>query len=238
LLRLVVSLGFLMAALVAFVGRPDFAAAQVAGQCDPNLTVGLSIPPQGPANVTATVTPEVPLAPPGQGTTGTYFLAWVVDLDVATALPAGQPVPTGNPNIILGATRTQNFDHLAPGDHRVSAVLVGSDGIPCNPAVSDSVSFRLQAPAPPATGTGTVAPATATWPLLVAALIIVACSIGGLLVFAARGWTTSGHRSQQGITASRSTADLLRSTHPHFGAAPWPRPALSSMSLTRLSRRR
>ena len=134
----------LLVTLAAASAAPgDIASAQQAGQCPANLALALSAPPEGAANITATVIPEVPLATPGQGGAGTYFIAWVADLDVATALPAGQPVPTNNPSIVRGG-RTQNFDHLGGGEHRVAAVLVGSDGIPCTPRVSASISFTLQ----------------------------------------------------------------------------------------------
>lgn len=180
--RLLISLGLLTAVSVSFVSPPESSAAQQSGQCPANATIALSIPPEGPANVTATVLPEVPLAAPGQGGSATYYLAWVADLDLATALPAGQPVPTDNPRIVRSANRTQNFDHLGGGEHRVSAVLVGSDGIPCSPVVSGAITFRLQAPNPPTTGTGSVAP-TANGPLLITlGLVLLGSSTVALAV--------------------------------------------------------
>lgn len=183
--RLLLSLGVLAVASVLFVSPPNTANAQQGGQCPASLTVALSIPPEGAANVTATVLPEVALATPGQGAAGTYFFAWLADLDPVTALSAGQPVPVDNPRIIRGASRTQNFDHLGAGDHRVTAVLVGSDGVPCGPFVSAAITFRLQAPNPPATGSGERVP-SATESILVALGLILVGSSTVALAFSRR----------------------------------------------------
>lgn len=154
MIRSFVLAAFVVSLLASFAAPPDKALAQQGGQCPSNLALQLSVPPEGPANVTATIFPQVPLAAPEQGSAGTYFIAWVADGDAATALPAGQRVRADYPRVTLSANTTQNFDHLGGSRHTVTAVLIGSDGLPCIPMVSGAIAFLLQGPNPPPTGTG------------------------------------------------------------------------------------
>lgn len=62
--------------------------------------------------------------------------------------PAGQPIPAGEAGIVhLGKGQTEYvFEGLAPGAHRVIAVLANWVHVPLAPPVRDTVEFTVQAP--------------------------------------------------------------------------------------------
>lgn len=66
-----------------------------------------------------------------------YFL----DVDPATVLVPGQPIPTGQANIVHTANANHTFLDLAPGEHSVWAVVTGNDHVPLTPNVQGKVSF-------------------------------------------------------------------------------------------------
>lgn len=66
-----------------------------------------------------------------------YFL----DIDPATVLAPGAPIPTGAANIIHTPSASHTFLDLAPGPHTVWAVLTGNDHVPLTPLVQGVVSF-------------------------------------------------------------------------------------------------
>jgi len=66
-----------------------------------------------------------------------YFL----DVDPSTVLVPGQPIPTGQANIVHTANASHTFLDLPPGQHTVYAVLTGNDHVPLTPTVQGKVAF-------------------------------------------------------------------------------------------------
>jgi serine/threonine-protein kinase len=66
-----------------------------------------------------------------------YFL----DVDPATVMVPGQPIPTGQANIVHTANANHTFVDLPPGQHTVWAVLTGNDHVPLTPNVQGKVAF-------------------------------------------------------------------------------------------------
>lgn len=127
-----------------------------------------------------------------------FHLHYYVDVDPATTLKPGTPIPTGDAKIIHSGTPSQDVGTLTPGSHTVWVVLGqlahqacgGADG---NVAVG-KVTFTVAAaqaaaaPAPGKTGNaGLVAPTE--WPvapLMLAALALLII-VGARVVTARRG---------------------------------------------------
>ncbi len=73
----------------------------------------------------------------------------------------GQPLPTGQTNIIHTADRTITIPDLAPGQHTIVVILTRTDHVPLNPSVQDRVTFTVAAApagqtAPAGTGAATL----------------------------------------------------------------------------------
>lgn len=66
-----------------------------------------------------------------------YFL----DIDPLTVLAPGQPIPTGQANIVHTPSASHTFLDLGPGGHTVWAVLTGNDHVPLEPMVLGKVTF-------------------------------------------------------------------------------------------------
>jgi Tol biopolymer transport system component len=66
-----------------------------------------------------------------------YFL----DVDPATVLVPGQPIPTGQANIVHTANANHTFVDLPSGQHSVWAVLTGNDHVPLTANVQGKVTF-------------------------------------------------------------------------------------------------
>ncbi|MGD9894349.1 MAG: protein kinase, partial [Dehalococcoidia bacterium] len=66
-----------------------------------------------------------------------YFL----DVDPATVMVPGQPIPTGQANIVHTANANHTFVDLPAGQHSVWAVLTGNDHVPLTPNVQGKVTF-------------------------------------------------------------------------------------------------
>lgn len=62
--------------------------------------------------------------------------------------PAGQPIPVGEAGIVhLGQGQSEYvFEGVAPGEHRVIAVLADWVHVPLAPPVRDTVRFTVRAP--------------------------------------------------------------------------------------------
>lgn len=62
--------------------------------------------------------------------------------------PQGQPIPAGVPGVVhLGQGQTEHvFEGLAPGEHRVIAVLADWVHVPLAPPVHDTVDFSVRTP--------------------------------------------------------------------------------------------
>lgn len=144
-----------------------------------------------------------------EGDPAAYHYHALVDVDPATVVQPGQPLPTGQANIIHTANRTVELPNLSPGQHTVTVVLTRTDHVPLTPAVTDKVSFTVtaapagaQAPAAgqaaPAgqtpvaaprvgTGGGIDADTRASLPLLIALAVVLMLSAGVVRVRARSG---------------------------------------------------
>ena len=104
--------------------------------------------------VTTKVTPaNVNIKSPAAGDLNSFHLHYFIDLDPATVLTPGQPVPTGNAKIIHSASLTQSLADLPAGPHQVWVVAGRMNHVPCAGGVQATVKFTSSgAPKPPATG--------------------------------------------------------------------------------------
>jgi serine/threonine-protein kinase len=79
---------------------------------------------------------------------------YFIDRDPATVLKPGQPIPSGQPDIIHSADPTYIASDLRPGQHTVWVVLAHTDHSPFSPNIETKVSFTV---APAAQGVQTLA---------------------------------------------------------------------------------
>ena len=116
----------------------------------PRVTVTITTPAagdtiRGPAvHVTLAVT-GVELAPVAEQRPGTAHHHLFLDVD---AVPADGPIPLGVPGIVhLGQAQTAfHWDSIAPGRHRIIAMLGDPGHVPLQPPAADTVTFVVVAP--------------------------------------------------------------------------------------------
>lgn len=140
-----------LAALIACGGGEQADAgmsetAPEAAPAEPAVSVRIVEPAEG-----AEVGPDVrvvlettgieirPISPPVPGT-GHHHLFLDTDLT-----PPGQVIPSENPNIVhKGDGSTEHtFEGLAPGTHRIIALVADPAHIPLDPPVADTVTFTV-----------------------------------------------------------------------------------------------
>jgi hypothetical protein len=172
--------GFVFATLSVSTPRPT-AHAQGAP------TVKIMAPNNGasltnPATVSVQTTGAVIKAATDNDPNASH-LHYFIDRDPASVLRPGEPIPTGQPDIIHTADTSQQLPTLSPGQHRVWVVLAHTDHTPYAPNVQDQVSFTI--------GAGTQGTAPAQLPTtgetpsrLIDAAIAAACLLlaSGLLL--------------------------------------------------------
>lgn len=137
-------------------------------------TIAITAPVNG-ATVTGPVALQVAVGgvtvrPAADGDPAAFHHHVLVDVDPASVVQAGQPLPTGQANIIHTAEPMTMLNDLAPGPHTVTVILTRTDHVPLTPSVSARVQFTVaapgqtppaatpapaQPPAIPRTGTGT-----------------------------------------------------------------------------------
>ncbi len=85
----------------------------------------------------------VPILPAGDLTPGTGHHHLYLDADVA---PAGAPVPTVPGSIVhMGNAASEfTFDSVAPGTHRLIAVVADGVHVPLQPWVVDTITFTTR----------------------------------------------------------------------------------------------
>jgi hypothetical protein len=142
-------------------------------------TVKVTAPTNGAAlsnPVTVTVTTSgATIKAATENDANAAHLHYFVDRDPAAVLQPGQPIPSGQADIIHTPDVSQALPTLSPGPHRVWVVLAHTDHTPYSPNVQDLVSFTIgaaaaapaaapQAAAPqiPPTGTGGLLPSART----------------------------------------------------------------------------
>jgi len=141
----------LLAALILAVDhvrdaqRPVTTPPAATGTGDDGAAAVAILSPADGAEVAAPVRVTVQL-PAVAGPTE-LWLAYFVDLDPATVLAAGLPVPLGLPGLTLTAVTTLTLD-LAPGPHTVWVVPVDRDGLPL-PGVAPARARFTVGGAPP-----------------------------------------------------------------------------------------
>jgi hypothetical protein len=87
----------------------------------------------------------VTVKPAAEGDPNAFHYHALVDVDPTTVLQPGQPIPTGQSNIVHTADRTITIPDLAPGQHTVVVVLTRTDHVPLNPNVQDRITFTVAA---------------------------------------------------------------------------------------------
>lgn len=87
----------------------------------------------------------VTIARAGTADPGTGHHHLFLDTDLT---PLDQAIPMDTPGIVhLGQAQTEHhFTDLAPGEHRIIAVVADGAHIPLNPPVIDTVTFTVVAP--------------------------------------------------------------------------------------------
>jgi len=95
-------------------------------------------------NVTVRLTTDgVPIVPAGDMTPGSGHHHLYLDADVASTT---EPVPSVPGSIVhMGnAASEYTFENVAPGPHRVIAVVADGAHVPLQPLVVDTVTFTVQ----------------------------------------------------------------------------------------------
>lgn len=95
-------------------------------------------------HVTLTVS-GIELAPVAEQRPGTAHHHLFLDVD---AVAGDDPIPPGVPEIVhLGQAQTEfHWDSVAPGRHRIIAVLGDPAHVPIKPVAADTVTFVVVAP--------------------------------------------------------------------------------------------
>jgi len=141
-------------------------------------TVRITAPSNGAAlgnPVTVTVeTSGAVIKDAAAGDPNAAHLHYFIDRDPATVLQPGQPIPSGQADIIHTPNTSEPLPSLSPGPHSVWVVLAHTDHTPYSPNVQDRVTFTIGGAPAPAAG----APAGAT---AVAAAQLPPGGTGGLL---------------------------------------------------------
>jgi len=126
-----------------------FAVAALAACARPHPAVRISEPADdatvsGPAVRVVLEVSGVELAPAGEQRPGTAHHHLFLDVDPP---PAGEVVPVGVPGVIhLGKAQTEfTFDSVAPGRHRIIAVLADPSHVALPNAVRDTVFVTVGA---------------------------------------------------------------------------------------------
>lgn len=115
---------------------------------EPIGTVSILSPAEGSEVEGPSVTVELsvtgfPIVEAGNMTVGTGHHHLYLDADLT---PASEPVPTVPGSIIhMGdASSTYTFENVAPGEHRIIAVVADGAHFPLQPWVVDTVTFRVR----------------------------------------------------------------------------------------------
>lgn len=114
----------------------------------------------GPVTVAVDIS-GVTVKAAGEGDPNAYHYHLLVDVDPASVMQRGQPLPLGQANIIHTADRTVSLPNLGPGPHTITVVLTKTDHVPLGATVQDQVRFTVTTPAQ-AQPTPAGAPAAAT----------------------------------------------------------------------------
>ena len=117
----------------------------------------------------------VTVKPAAEGDPSAFHYHALIDVDPATVLQPGQPIPTGQSNIIHTADQMLPLNDLAPGQHTVTVVLTRTDHVPLSPNVQDRVTFTVAAPG---TGGAQATPSQAAAPAATGQAPVAAPRVG------------------------------------------------------------
>ena len=136
-------------AVVLLAGAAVFVRVAAA---QPSVSLKIMSPTDG-ATVSGPVTLQVEInggtvKPAEQGDPQAFHYHVLVDVDPATVIQAGQPIPTGQANIIHTADLRLALANLSPGQHTVTVILTRTDHVPLSPGIEDRVRFTVAAAAP------------------------------------------------------------------------------------------
>jgi len=148
--KLAVGAGALVLAVCAVAGAAAQGAAKPASAPHERI-----VEPKANASVTGTSVHVVleaqgiEIAPAAEHKAGTAHHHLFLDTDVT---PADQPIPMGAPGIWHGGKgQTEyTFENVAPGQHRLIAVLADPNHVPLSPMAADTIRFTVKAPSAPA----------------------------------------------------------------------------------------
>jgi hypothetical protein len=165
--------------LIAFIVSAGLAilASQPVAHAQGGPTVHITAPTGGatlsnPVTVTVTTSGAV-IKDAALNDPSAAHLHYFIDRDPATILQPGQPIPSGQADIIHTPNTSQVLPSLSPGPHNVWVVLAHTDHTPYSPNVQDEVSFTVGG------GQGTTAAAGA--PAAAVPLQLPPGGMGGLL---------------------------------------------------------
>jgi serine/threonine-protein kinase len=137
------------AAAPAAAGTGSAATAAPAGDIQMRITS-----PANGASVLSTVIVSVDesgavIKPATDNDPNAAHYHYFIDRDPATVLKPGQPIPTGQPDIIHTQLASLPIPDLKPGPHTVWVVLAHTDHTPYSPNIQKEVSFSVAPAAGP-----------------------------------------------------------------------------------------
>jgi hypothetical protein len=151
-----------VALLLALAGLAASAlGGRAQAQAGPTVTI------QGPANGATVANPVqmhvtstgATIKPATAGDPNAAHYHYFIDRDPATVLQQGQPIPTGQPDIIHTDDANLMLPTLTAGPHRVWVVLAHTDHTPFSPNVQAQVTFTVSAAAATPAAGGAATPA-------------------------------------------------------------------------------
>jgi len=86
------------------------------------------------------------LKPATEGDPEARHLHYFLDVDPASVVSAGKPIPIDQPAIVHSASTTQTFPGVPPGAHTVWLMLGGNDHLPLDPSVAAKVTCTVADP--------------------------------------------------------------------------------------------
>jgi LPXTG-motif cell wall-anchored protein len=135
-------------------------------------------------------------------------LHYFIDRDPATVLRQGEPIPTGQPDIIHTADTTEVLPNLSPGPHTVWVVLAHTDHTPFSPNVQDQVRFTVGNGAAAAAGVTPTATVAQLPPGGTGGLLSNTTGDGSINLIVWLGLATAAALATAGVLLVRRRSDL------------------------------
>lgn len=137
--------------LAAAIGLTTALHGSMATQAQAPLAIRLVSPAAG-ATVSAPVRLQVEvgggvIGPLGTTAPGDLHYHVLVDIDPATVIQPGQPLPTGRAEVIHTDDLNLSLGSLAPGPHTITVILTRADHVPLSPNIQHQATFNVAAAA-------------------------------------------------------------------------------------------